>query len=513
MVNAKSKRLKPLDSISRLEALKRTGLMDSSPQVAFDRAVRLAKRILSSDVALFSLVDDKRQFFVAQIGLAEPYATVRQTPLYQSVCQYVVTHDEPLTVSDAREVAFLRENLAVTDMNVVAYLGVPVRAPEGDVLGSFCAIQSTPRDWTEDERTVLVDIAATVESEIKLRSLLKEREAEIRVAASTRDRLNLALKSGALGTYDLDLITQESRWDSELYEIWGLPNGIENPFERAIAKIHPEDVAIHKTAFATCLNPEGDRQYDAEFRIILEEHKSIRWVSSTGIVEFDDDGNPARMVGTAKDVSAQKKAEHHALLLAQELNHRVKNLFSITNGLISITARESNSIQEMQNALRARIVSLSAAHDLVRPAITQEPHDERVTDLETLGATILGPHKRHSDQISLTGPTLILTPQTSSSLALVLHELATNAGKYGALTDREGCVTLTWTLEKDNLSITWAERGGPAVDVSKAQNGFGSTLIDLTVRRQMYGDYEMCWDVRGLTCHIHIPWSHHEAEV
>ncbi|WP_341365407.1 GAF domain-containing protein [Yoonia sp. BS5-3] len=495
-----------LKSQKRLAALDSLSLMDSPPEEIFDRAVRLATRMLGVEVGLLSLVDGERQFFKAQIGLPAPYAESRETPLSHSFCQHVVRGGAPLMVRDAREDPVLQSNLAIRDLNVIAYLGVPVRATDGEVLGSFCAIEGKPRDWTNEERAILDDIAAGIESELAFRTESATRSAQVREQRAMRQRLDLALQSGSMGTYDLNLETGVAEWDDQLYEIWRLPVGSTNPFEAAVAKIHPEDMDAHEAAFAKAMDPAGDGLYRLEMRVLMGPSEDYIWVLSTGIVTFDSE-TPTRMVGTVQDISDRKRAEEHALLLSQELNHRVKNLFAITNGIISITARESKTTREMADALRSRIVSLSSAHDLVRPAIARDHNAAAETDLATLMQTILAPHLQTADQAELTGDFIALGAEQASSYALVLHELATNAAKYGALTGTDGRVKIEWRVNAGTLSLNWFETGGPQTDQTNGTAGFGSTLIDLTVKRQLFGDYEIERKPEGFCFRMTLPWS------
>ncbi|HWD20107.1 MAG TPA: GAF domain-containing sensor histidine kinase [Verrucomicrobiae bacterium] len=176
----------------RLDALVATGLLDSPPEETFDRLTRLASSILGAPVSTITLVDAARQFFKSQFGLSEPLATARQTPLSHSFCQYVVGMAEPLVVADAREHPTLRHNLAVRDYNVIAYLGVPLTAPNGQTLGSFCAIDAAPRVWSEREVKILQEIAFTVMSEIELRIVAREFQANfmaLRTLEMQRDEL------------------------------------------------------------------------------------------------------------------------------------------------------------------------------------------------------------------------------------------------------------------------------------------------------------------------------------
>ncbi|HEX9952217.1 MAG TPA: PAS domain S-box protein, partial [Rubricoccaceae bacterium] len=155
---------------ARLSALQQSRLLDTPPEPAFDRLTELAKRLLAVPIALVTLVDHDRQFFKSQQGLAEPWATARETPLSHSFCQYVVAEDAPFVVEDARTHPLVQDNLATRDLGVVAYLGVPVHSPDGQPLGSICAIDTEPRVWMDDDRAVLIHLAAIVESEIGLRA-------------------------------------------------------------------------------------------------------------------------------------------------------------------------------------------------------------------------------------------------------------------------------------------------------------------------------------------------------
>jgi hypothetical protein len=152
----------------RLDALRATGLLDSDISPSFDRLARLASRVLNAPVALVSLVDADRQFFKSCLGLPEPWASKRGSPLTHSFCQHAVASREPLLVDDAREHEVLRDNLAIRDMGVVAYAGIPLIDVDGHALGTLCVIDSRPRHWTTHQIQLLSDIAASVVTEITL---------------------------------------------------------------------------------------------------------------------------------------------------------------------------------------------------------------------------------------------------------------------------------------------------------------------------------------------------------
>lgn len=174
--------LNRLDSPARLAALRTSELMDSPPEAAFDRLTKLAVLLLNTPVALVSLVDERRQFFKSQVGLIEPWATMRETPLTHSFCQHVVTSGEPLIIDNALQSDLVKDNLAIRDIGVMAYAGVPLFDAGGESFGSFCAIDTKPRTWTQTELEVLETLAAIAMTEMQLRHTLQalHRTAEIK---------------------------------------------------------------------------------------------------------------------------------------------------------------------------------------------------------------------------------------------------------------------------------------------------------------------------------------------
>src|ERR1700733_905516 len=152
----------------RLAELHSTRLLDSPPEESFDRLTRLTATVLNVPISLVSLVDSDRQFFKSCLGLRQPWAAQRQTPLSHSFCQHVVESRRALVVSDAREHPVLRNNPAIRDLGVIAYAGAPLITPDGNVLGTLCAIDHQPRHWTPEQVEILYNLAGSVLSEIQL---------------------------------------------------------------------------------------------------------------------------------------------------------------------------------------------------------------------------------------------------------------------------------------------------------------------------------------------------------
>jgi GAF domain-containing protein len=159
---------------ARLEALHRSGLLDTPPEEAFDRLTELVAKVLDVPVVLVSLVDDDRQFFKSAVGLEHPWRDTRETPLSHSFCQHALSSSETLVIEDARRHPLVRENLAIRDLHVIAYLGVPLIAPGGETLGTLCAIDHRPRAWTREDIDTLEVLAASVMSEIELHTAAKQ---------------------------------------------------------------------------------------------------------------------------------------------------------------------------------------------------------------------------------------------------------------------------------------------------------------------------------------------------
>ncbi|HEU5249992.1 MAG TPA: sigma 54-interacting transcriptional regulator, partial [Thermoanaerobaculia bacterium] len=206
-----------IENEARLEALRRTSLLDSPPEEAFDRLTRLATAVLHVPIALVSLVDSNRHFFKSQCGLSEPVASRRQSPLTNSFCKHVIGSREPLVVPDARQDPFFRHTVGSSDIEVIAYAGVPLITSEGYALGTFCIVDQEPHDWTDEEIGILGILATSTMSEIELQRVVRElraltanlqglvesRTSELR-AAEERQRVLLEVNNAIVTCLDRD---------------------------------------------------------------------------------------------------------------------------------------------------------------------------------------------------------------------------------------------------------------------------------------------------------------------
>lgn len=218
-------------------------------------------------------------------------------------------------------------------------------------------------------------------------------------------------------------------------------------------------------------------------------------------------GAPVRLVAVARDVTEQQRAEESRQLLLGELNHRVKNLFAIASGMVTVTARSASNVAEMTSVLRGRLDALAKAHDLIRAAIKSESHEGEGASLEALVQEIIKPHidPGAGKQIETGGAPFVLGVKATTALALILHELATNAAKYGALCAPQGRLKVSWVVENGRLELQWIECGSAGAPASGVREGFGSKLSRATATGQLGGAIRYDWYEDGVRIAIEAP--------
>jgi PAS domain S-box-containing protein len=216
----------------------------------------------------------------------------------------------------------------------------------------------------------------------------------------------------------------------------------------------------------------------------------------------DSEGRIIGLVGVTSDVTTRRQAEERERLLAREVDHRAKNLLAVVQSIVQLTRAED--IRGFTRSLSGRIQSLARAHSLLAASRWEG------ADLQQLMTEELAPFAaRGSGRVSISGPAIKLRPEAAQALALVIHELATNAAKYGALSGEAGQVEIEWAMaagsEAPRLCIRWRERGGPAVAGAPTRRGFGSTVMQASVERQLKGKVRLEWEPGGLRCELALP--------
>jgi len=205
----------------RLAALQRIGLLDTPAEDAFDQLTKLTCATLDVPVALVSLVDDHRQFFKSCIGLPEPWASLRETPLSHSFCQHAVVSGAPLIIQDAREHPLVKDNLAIEDLGVIAYAGIPLRSRDGHVLGTLCVIDHKPRAWNPTQLKLLEYLAGCVMSRIELGATVRSVEGDARALRASEERLAAILDSSLDAVITMDAEGRITGWNRQAAETFG----------------------------------------------------------------------------------------------------------------------------------------------------------------------------------------------------------------------------------------------------------------------------------------------------
>lgn len=233
---------------------------------------------------------------------------------------------------------------------------------------------------------------------------------------------------------------------------------------------------------------------------------TYRWFLSRAEPLRDESGKIVRWFGTNTDIEDQRRGEELRELLLNEMDHRVKNLFAIVGGVVTLSARSAKTPQEMAATVQGRLGALASAHVLIR-AGKPGSGTSQVATLDALVRAVLAPHvaldaTAREPRVAIEGPEVPIGGDAVTSLALVLHELATNAAKYGALSTPGGRIHVSWTVSSGKLELRWEERDGPAVHGPPAREGFGSMLARRSLNGQLQGDLAFDWDPQGLTVRL-----------
>ena len=349
-----------------------------------------------------------------------------------------------------------------------------------------------PRMDAEGRATRLPGVVVDVTAERRISAALAESELRFRTLADTMPQMVWSTLPNGYHDY------YNARW----YEFTGVPVGTTDG-EGWNDMFHPEDRERARTVWQHSL--ETGEPYEIEYR--LKHHTgTYRWTLGLALPIRDTEGNIVRWFGTCTDIHQTKIAGEERELVAQELSHRIKNIFAVLNGIISLSARSRPEVRPYADDLRQRIFALGEAHDYIRPH--SQGAGASQGSLKVLVERLMQPYRsQDSERIEILGEDVIIDDAAATPLALLLHELATNAAKYGALSSQEGRVVLTGSQADDRYHLSWKEIGGPPPSEAVANSGFGSRMMELSVKGQLGGSLERLWEPNGLRIEIEIPIS------
>lgn len=328
---------------------------------------------------------------------------------------------------------------------------------------------------------VTIDITARRESEMALR----------RASESMR----LAIEGAGMASWELDLATMEGPWSQNRFEMLGYPVTADRraPYDAWLKRVHPDDRVRADSAARECF--DNGTPFEIEYRILRADNNEERWLQSNGSVISATESQRARFVGISFDITERKRAESHQQLLIDELNHRVKNTLGIVQSIAQQSIKKGGSPKEMAQSFEGRLTALSSVHNLLTTELWQP------TAIHDLVTASLRPLAR-AEQIRMNGPALVLNTKTAITLGLALHELATNAIKYGALSVADGRVRISWKIDATRqLELCWIESGGPPV-AQPGREGFGMRMIKRGLAAEFRGSVEMKFDPKGLICRL-----------
>ena len=485
-----------LRSPARVAALDAAHPAFIGPDKDFDSIANLAAGLFAAPIALVSLLGRTDQWFLAKVGTPEIRA-----PSEDSFCARLIAGpDMPaIVVPDARlDPRFAQLPAVVGKPGLLFYAGAPVLF-EGEAVGTVCVFDTKPHEDVDNLETLaqlerLAELTASLlrlKEEARLRTLAAD--------ASLRDerRHAQALDAANVGSWLWNISSGSVVGNPALLDMLGLKAGGTLNARRIFSAIDPRDRKATLSRLRSAL--ASGEEYDGLFRVVGTE----RWLLGRGRVhEKDASGRPAAFLGINIDVTDGQVAAQRTRLLLRELNHRVKNTLATVQSIAAQSFRHDD-VSEGYRWFEGRLIALSKAHDVLSRENWEAANLNDIVD-QSAAPFQAHDHKR----FIVTGPSQRLRPKAALALAMALHELCTNAAKYGALSSEAGCVRLQWQIVACKtgrcLHLHWKEVGGPAVS-SPVRKGFGSRLLERGLAGELGADVQLAYPVEGVECHIEVP--------
>ncbi len=426
--------------------------------------------LLKNDVAVV-LID----VVMPQIDGFQLAAMIREHPRFQKLAIIFVSG---VQIADT-------DHLRGYEIGAVDYVTVPV-VPE--------VLRAKVKVFAELYRKNRQLETLNAELEERVANRTAELEAQKDRLRQSEEHRSLALSAGDMGAWQYDVLSDHLTWDDGLYRIYHVEPGNFTPtVENVLSLLHPDDV--DKYPLIGALKQDGLR-YQAEFRVRGSDSQ-IRWFFGSAAISRDSEGRAVRLSGVSVDITDRKRAEDRQLLLAREVDHRAKNTLAVVLSVLRLT--KARTTPEFVKAVEGRIHALAATHNLLSQTRWIGAELGRIVE-EELAAY----RTDHRERIVTSGPSAMLLPATAQALALALHELATNAAKYGALSVEGGQLHLRWTIGSGGLVLDWVETGGPPVAEPQSL-GFGLTIVRSSIEAQFRGGVDFDWTPGGLRCRLSIP--------
>lgn len=467
-----------------------------------DRLAKLAARLCDTPIGLVTVVEADRQRFAGRAGL-----DIGETPRAAAFCDLAMHAESGMVVADASADARFRDNPLVTGApGIRLYASQPLRSLEGAPLGTLCVIDVKPRaELSEEQREGLRTLADAAMALLERWRLDERSRMQAEQSKSTISDLEQRFRVLA---------------DSMPQLVWStLPNGDADYFNSAwsdftgtppeasygdawIQFLHPDDAEASAQVWRDAVASGG--VYEIEYRLRRSDGE-YRWMLTRGTPIHGRTGAINRWLGTCTDIQDQKAISQQQELLSRELSHRIKNIFAVISGLITLSLRQRPELRDVGTDLQKRVLALGRAHDFVRPHSEYSRALIAHNSLQGMLASLLQPYQAAAgERVTIRGGDIDIDDRSATPLALFFHELATNAAKYGALATGDGHVDIEISGGGEFVELHWIERGGPPVP-SDPGRGFGSSLIEMSVTRQLGGTLDHDWRADGLRVQARIP--------
>lgn len=480
-----------LDDPNRLDALSRFIVRQGGSSRDFENLTAMAAESFDAPLAAIGLIERERKWFQTRLGFARD-----AIPADTAFGRFTIAGDEAFVVEDAAADPRFAENPLVAGApHVRFYVGAPI-AVHGQRVGTLSVMDTRPRPRpTPAALAGLMRLAGLAGSLFELNDAARRGRFSERALTHAEVRQAMAMRAAKIASWSWDLASDIVDCDESLRTMFGLPAGLPVSGRDMIAAVTPEHVVTLREALRDSL--VSDQDFSGEFRVAA----TGRWVLGLGrVFERDAAGRATAVLGVYVDISATKESEEKTRLLLRELNHRVKNTLAMLQSLAGQTLRRSRNDKEFTIAFSGRLQALAAAHTL----LSDREWDS--IDLLTLLQTQVSPYALDfAEQVAVDCPQMALDPDEALGLGLVLHELATNAAKFGALSRPRGRVAVVCAEDDAEARvIEWTESGGPPVRPPKS-GGFGSILIARSLDKIVGSSVEVAYPPGGLRVRIRIP--------
>lgn len=474
------------------------------PDIArqLDRLASLAAKICETPVGLVGVVEADRLRFVGRSGL-----DVVKVPREHTFCDLAMHSPNGLIVGDVSADERFRDSPLVTgEPGIRLYASYPLRSLEGAPLGTLCVVDTEPRQGLSDDQAEALRTLAEAAMGLLERWRLETRsEEQAAISRSTIHDLQQRYQILADAMPQLVWSTLPSGRSDYFNRLWceytGAPASASYG-DGWIQFLHPDDAENVARVWQEAVST--GRTYDIEYRLRRADGE-FRWMLVRGLPIRDEFGEISRWLGTCTDIHEQKRAAVQQELLTRELSHRIKNIFAVISGLITLSLRRHPELDELGRDLQQRVLALGRAHDFVRPHSERSRSIQPHSSLRGMLDSLLGAYQSAPcERLTIHGQDVRIDDRSATPLALFFHELATNSVKYGALSVGEGRVEIGIETDDDTVALSWTESGGPPVPAVTSP-GFGSTLIDMSVKRQLGGTLDYDWRKEGLCVKARIP--------